>query len=349
MKSNFFFSIFFTLFLFGCVPGNYSPPVEKAIAPPFYHKNIYKLAILVNGGTVREKKQVESGATQALMIHNYAISSRADLKSLVQEISFQQSGFSDSDGAKFGKILNVPAVLVFSFESKRLDNNFKNYSLNARLIDVETGEVLFIARGDDRSLEEIAFSLSFEIPPASGIAMRVDDNNTGLYRHFGKVDWRDDLTIAKMNGDFSKYKKVAVLVDSRDKQFQSIAEDTFMMSLIGQGVTVSSRSDLDLVVKEIKFQHSGLTDNMSVRAGEILNVPAVVIVSIKKYRKDPGSRKDGSYYDGIGIMAKVIDIETGEIIIMSGKESTFLERSLRMQDYEWMLKGMARKVAGSFN
>ena len=119
-------SYVFCLTLSGCLSsGTTFRPVDQALAPSFSQKNIKKLAILVRGGSEHEKLQIDSGATQALLIHKYTVASRADLKLLDREIKFQHSGLTDSDSANIAKILGVPAVLVFNFDYKRLENNFR--------------------------------------------------------------------------------------------------------------------------------------------------------------------------------------------------------------------------------
>lgn len=322
-------SYVFCLTLAGCLSsGTTFRPVDQALAPSFSQKNIKKLAILVRGGSEHEKLQIESGATQALLIHKYIVASRADLKLLDREIKFQRSGLTDSDSAKIAKILGVPAVLVFNFDVKKLDNNLREYEVSARLIDAETSQALYIARGKSIYLEDIAFNLSFEIPPAQPSS-------------FTKSEWHKNSTVSSNHTDFSKYKRMAVLVSSQKKQIKNLAEDLFMMDFMRQGVTVASRSDLDLVVKEMRFQQSGITDGMSVKAGKILNVSAVVIVAQKNERR-------GRSYVDLGYMAKVIDVETGEVIIMAGNKDTCMEGDLREYCVKRVLKGISQGVTSFF-
>ena len=355
-KTVFLISVLFSgLLLSSCLSGTHFSPVDKAIAPPFYQKDISKIAILVGKGSVYEKRQIELGALQALMANNYTIASRSDLKALHKELKFQNSGSTDSDSASFGKILNVPAVLVFKFHLKKgkKKNQFYHtrggdYSLSARLIDVESGEALYIARGIDEDLEKIAFSLAHDIPSYGSRVAQITDEK-GI-RDFEKRDWKSIVTVPKLGTNFSKYKKVAVLVDTKSNDFRDTAEDMFMMAFLNKGVTVASRSDLKLVAKEINLQHSGLTDNDSVRLGKLLNVQAVVLVSAKQYKKKtcyPGSKKSHSCWD-LGIMVKVIDIENGEILIAGGEYEGQLAKIIYDRYRDSMLKTLAQKTADNF-
>ncbi len=362
-KGVILFSFLFSMiFLSGCVPhATRFTPVDNVVSPPFHNKGIDRLAILIKNGDQYEKRQIESGALQALIAHNYIISSRADLKSLVKEIKFQNSGFSDSDSAEFGKIINVPAVLVLGFEkSSGRVGQFSRYiysggevaySLNARLIDVETGEVLYIARGEDNDLEKLAFSLSFEIPPSPGVSPKIKDPETNQARDVEKGDWERINVISTPKKNYSKYNKVAVLVDSGKKEFRNKAEDFFMMDLMKVGKTVPSRSDLNSVIKEIKFQQSDISDNTSVRLGKILNAQAVVLVSVKEDRRRSCSRPDksaGACLD-LGIMVKVIEVETGEIIMAGGLFEDSLEKVIYDSYEDKMLKSLSSNVASIFS
>lgn len=169
-------------------------------------------------------------------------------------------------------------------------------------------------------------------------------------RNFEKRDWKSIVTVPKLGTNFSKYKKIAVLVDTKNNDFRDTAEDMFMMAFLNKGVTVASRSDLKLVAKEIKLQHSGFTDNDSVRFGKLLNVQAVVLVSAKQYKKKtcyPGSKERHTCWD-LGIMVKVIDVENGEILIAGGQYEGQLAKAIFDRYRDSMLKTLAQKTANNF-
>jgi hypothetical protein len=66
------------------------------------------------------------------------------------------------------------------------------------------------------------------------------------------------------------------------------------------------------LLKEQKFQTSGITsDEDATKAGKILNVPAVMLVNIPKFKEE------------INMTAKIIDVEDGSVLwIGSGSGST---------------------------
>ncbi len=116
--------------------------------------------------------------------------------------------------------------------------------------------------------------------------------------------------------DFSGLNKVAI-VSVTGQIYGEAAKmaigDDFTMELVKKGYTVVVRSEMQALLKEHEFQASGITgDQDAARAGRILNVPAVVIISIPKYGKEK-----------MEMTAKLVEVETGTILwIGSGSGST---------------------------
>jgi TolB-like protein len=111
-----------------------------------------KIAFITDSSITRTKRSVEDVFTAALLSKRYKVASRSDVDRILQEMKFQQSGLTDADAKKIGKILNVPAVLIGSVP-KSQEKVFRNGSkikyveiqFSARLIDVESSEVLWIS------------------------------------------------------------------------------------------------------------------------------------------------------------------------------------------------------------
>ncbi|MEN6335455.1 MAG: hypothetical protein ABFE01_14490 [Phycisphaerales bacterium] len=87
----------------------------------------------------------------------------------------------------------------------------------------------------------------------------------------------------------------------------------FTMALMKKGYTFIERKDVKAILKEQEFQASDLTtDAGAAKAGQILNVPAVVMIDIPKFK---GEKMEMS--------AKLIDVENGTILWMgTGSGST---------------------------
>lgn len=79
----------------------------------------------------------------------------------------------------------------------------------------------------------------------------------------------------------------------------------FEMELLQRGYSPIERSQVHELLKEQKFQVSGVTtEEGAARAGKILNVPVVMLVNVPKFDND------------IQLAAKMIDVETGSILWM---------------------------------
>lgn len=114
--------------------------------------------------------------------------------------------------------------------------------------------------------------------------------------------------------DFSKLTKVAVVevagVVQGDAAKNQIA-DFFSMELLKKGYTVVERTQVQALLDEQDFQASDLTraDN-AVQAGQILNVPVVLVVNIPRYDEE------------MSMTAKMIDVEDASILWMGSASGT---------------------------
>jgi hypothetical protein len=82
------------------------------------------------------------------------------------------------------------------------------------------------------------------------------------------------------------------------------------MELMKKGYTVVERSQVKALLKEQEFQASDLaSDQGAAKAGQILNVPAVMTIDIPKYSKEKMS-----------MSAKLIDVETAAILWIGNGE-----------------------------
>lgn len=141
---------------------------------------------------------------------------------------------------------------------------------------------------------------------------------------------------ANPNSSTSRFPKVAVYVENlsaTDKNkpaanFVRAVEDEFIGGLLQKGYKVASRSDVEKLKVEIEFQESGktkqagLSDNQVAHLGKMLNVPAVLIVSIQE--ASTRNQNDGSnvYFTASGtVSARLISVEEGEQIGVSSYSS----------------------------
>jgi hypothetical protein len=115
--------------------------------------------------------------------------------------------------------------------------------------------------------------------------------------------------------DFGTLDKVAVvdvIGNVRGDAGRNQISDYFVMELLKKGYAPIERAQVQTLLKEQDFQMSELTSaEGAARAGQILNVPAVVVINVPKFGED------------INMTAKLIDVEDGSILWLgSGTGST---------------------------
>lgn len=146
-------SIFILLLtLIGCIAVSTHSTNQSSLnsvpSPNLMNQSIKKLAILVQAEKDVSQRRIEDEFITSLLQKNYQVASRSDLEQLMEEMNFQHSHITDSDAVRIGKVLNVPAVLlvaVTELQTVRGENYTRiRATLGARLVGVETGEILWI-------------------------------------------------------------------------------------------------------------------------------------------------------------------------------------------------------------
>jgi hypothetical protein len=120
---------------------------------------------------------------------------------------------------------------------------------------------------------------------------------------------------AAVGYNFGNLDRVAI-VEVSGRIYGEAAKDQianmFTMELMKKGYTVVERTQVKAILKEQEFQASDLADPQgAAKAGKILNVPAVMMISIPKY----GNEK-------INVTAKLIDVQTAAILWLGSGEGT---------------------------
>ncbi len=109
----------------------------------------------------------------------------------------------------------------------------------------------------------------------------------------------DEVAIIEVTG--------AVRGDTVKNQIASF----FEMELLKRGYSPIERRKVQSILKEQEFQASDITSNTgAARAGQILNVPAVMLVNIPKYKEE------------MTISAKMVGVEEGRILWMGTGSGT---------------------------
>jgi hypothetical protein len=118
----------------------------------------------------------------------------------------------------------------------------------------------------------------------------------------------------KAGYDFTRLDKIAIVDvqgDISSEPAKNQIADFFGMELLKKGFEPVERAQVQTLLKEQKFQTSGLTSqDGAAKAGRILNVPAVLVVNIPNFGEQ------------MSMTAKMIDVENAGILWMgsgSGK------------------------------
>lgn len=127
----------------------------------------------------------------------------------------------------------------------------------------------------------------------------------------------------------SEYDRIAIIISDetgklrRDVGILRQVEDEFISSLIDKGYRVAARSDVNALLGELRFQSGHISEADAAELGHMLNVPAVLLVTITnidgsseyvRYRDGGGERV---YYAHGGLGARLVGVETSEVLWVS--------------------------------
>ncbi len=111
-----------------------------------------RLAVLVDapsGYDVNHAGLIAAEFEQVLIANGHRVVARHDLERVVGELEFQQTGWTDRQGAQFGHIANVPAVLIVRLDEcivvERAPGSWDGtVALTAKLVGVERADVQWV-------------------------------------------------------------------------------------------------------------------------------------------------------------------------------------------------------------
>lgn len=158
------------------VAGCASSSGESYAAVGYNFANLDKVAIVEVTGKVygdAVKNQISNLFTQTLMKKGYRVVERAQIKSVLKEQEFQSSDLTSSEGrAEVKKIFNVPAIMVIDIPKYK-----EKMSMSAKLLDVETGEVLWLGTGEGNTGKGAATAFGAIAGAAAGAVLAGGDTN----------------------------------------------------------------------------------------------------------------------------------------------------------------------------
>ncbi|XCN71263.1 MAG: hypothetical protein Q3M24_13175 [Candidatus Electrothrix aestuarii] len=191
---------------------------------------------------------------------------------------------------------------MISYFSRRKKSSFYQYGLFLGLVLLLTGCV-----------QQVADTVSHRVGSLSGDMITNKLGNIITGQVSSPVD------IAKTpNFQPQSIKKLAVIM-RQDKRYKyrevpyRRVEDIFMFDLLNKGYQVASRSDVEQVMEEIHLQGSSLTEEKIAELGRILNVSAMLIVSVTDLNRDRQYHNSDSYVSA-ALGARLIGVEKAEFL-----------------------------------
>lgn len=151
------------------------------------------------------------------------------------------------------------------------------------------------------------------------------------------------------------YPRLAIFVEDNTGKFRNggglrEVEDEFMRAAIEKGYILAARSDIESLIKELKFQKSNLTEKQAAEIGHVLNVPAVIIVSInnvssERYQHPYREQRRSVYQVEANISARMISTELAEVMWISSYSSGYLSSERGREEETKSLAPVANVVA----
>lgn len=148
-----------TMTLLGCAGTSIKSSDADAKSASLDLAKYKKLAVIVHidnrwyRADRSRQRIIESNVIGTLIRKGYTIPSRSqDLTRVRKELGLQHSTVTDIDAARLGKVLNVSAILVVHLSelgqrhtgSGRYRTKHINATVGGRLLDVETGQILWV-------------------------------------------------------------------------------------------------------------------------------------------------------------------------------------------------------------
>jgi hypothetical protein len=149
---------------------------ESYAAAGYNFSSLDKVAIVeVTGRIYGEavKNQIASMFEMELLKKGYTVVERSRVKAVLKEQEFQGSDITSAEGrAKVSEIFNVPAIMVID-----IPKYSEKMSMTAKLIDVQTGAVLWIGSGSGTTGKTASTILGAVAGAAAGAVIAGGDSS----------------------------------------------------------------------------------------------------------------------------------------------------------------------------
>lgn len=186
----------------------------------------------------------------------------------------------------------------------------------------------------------VSISEEFKIEPIRRLAVYVTDAS-------GELQSRGFGGLAPRRGGRSRG---SVFPDSASSGPLRMVEDEFMRAAIERGYTLAARSDLEAILREQDLQSGQITEDVLARAGRVLNVDGVVLVTINSvdvFEAKPMIYTEGQdyYAANVAISARMIGAQEANVLWISSYTGSQRISGRRTEDAGSALTGVAYVVA----
>ena len=217
----------------------------------------------------------------------YAVLERANMDKLIKEQQFQMSGCSSTECAvELGKILNMQEMVVGSVTKLGT-----RYFINARMVDVESGEIMVSASTEcysDNELSNACKDLTSKI-----MKLNAERGREGAVKKEDESKNTEKARIAVMD----------VVSQNVQPGVAAVMTDLLRNNLFLTGkYKVLEKENMQKILKEQAFQASGCTTTeCAIELGKVLNMQDMLISSINKLG------------DKYVLSTRIVNVQSGEI------------------------------------
>lgn len=306
----------------------------SAVPSPSFNTHDYSnIAILTQ--TEQHDQALEATSddifTFRLVNGGYTVPARSDLDTLLGELKLQSSGLTDRALGEIGRFLNVSAILLVranrcSTEANPSDIGSRYVSacsVSARMLNVERAEVVWVSSA---RINKVGDPIEVTLALLERLAGTFPARTAG-----DRANLSSNASATSHSWAKTSIPVTAVFLNDNARRLGDTEKDNLLQGLfsglLSNGYRVTSREDVDRVITEMKWQSSGLSDRAAAKVGRILNVPAVLIVSLNQ-ADTTEQRASGSILGGlveygsisgrkvlaIDASAKLVDVNTSEVL-----------------------------------
>lgn len=306
--------LFFVLVFMGCAT---SPHIKTETVKPIDIQKYSRIAIIPFGEDVLNlKNSISETLITEFLSMGFDVVERSQLNAVLKELKLNISGTINTDDRKeIQKLLNIDALLLGSVV---MGSAVSIYTLNLRLIDINSGEILW-------SSTYLSSTGDIKTTIAT-ISMSINEKLFG-----SKINKKSMVRISKNKYAKSKeFKKIAILPFAGTEYInaEKALRGSLTTDIIGEGIKLVERANLENILNEQFLEGAGLFNPSQDDIIKSSNVPIQLYFSKDDFLKIGNlTGADGLlvgsfsplFYFNDTVVAnlvniRLLDVETGRIV-----------------------------------